>query len=293
METLVCKGVSKTYGKKQVLNPTDLTFEKGKIYGLIGRNGAGKTTLLSILSAQNPATAGEVTVCDATVWENREGLDHICFSREINNGGQQNYIAAMKVKAYLDVAARHYAHWDAEMADKLVKAFGLDTKKRLSKLSKGMLSMVTIIIAMASKADFTFMDEPVAGLDVVVRDQFYRMIIDENTATGRCFVISTHIIDEASNVFEDVIMIDKGSVILKENTADLLDRAYTVSGLAETVDAAVAGCHTFGAHTSGRSKTVTVLLEGGQQLGETPDLTVTKPTLQQFFVARCGAESLL
>lgn len=293
METLLCKNVTKMYGKKTVLNPITLTFEKGKIYGLIGRNGAGKTTLLSILSAQNPATSGEVTVCDTTVWENREGLDHICFSREINNGGQQNYIAAMKVKAYLDVAARHYAHWDAEMAEKLVEAFGLDTKKKLSKLSKGMLSMVTIIIAMASKADFTFMDEPVAGLDVVVRDQFYRMVIDENTATGRCFVISTHIIDEASNVFEDVIMIDKGSVIMQENTADLLDRAYTVSGLAENVDAAIAGFEHFGDHVSGRSKTVTVLLNEGQSLADSTDLTVTKPTLQQLFVARCGAESLL
>lgn len=293
MDTLVCKNITKKYGKKQVLNEINLTFEKGKIYGLIGRNGAGKTTLLSILSAQNPATSGEVTVCDTTVWENREGLDHICFSREINNGGQQNYIAGMKVKDYLDVAARHYVNWDADVAEKLVAAFGLDKKKRLLKLSKGMLSMVTIIIAMASKADFTFMDEPVAGLDVVVRDQFYRMIIDENTATGRCFVISTHIIDEASSVFEDVIMIDNGSVIIQENTAELLDRAYTVNGLAETVDAATAGFEHFGNHTTGRSKTVTVLLEEGQQIEETAELTVSKPTLQQLFVARCGNESLL
>ncbi len=293
MEALVCKDISKKYGIKTVLNTTNLTFEKGKIYGLIGRNGAGKTTLLSIMSAQNPATTGTVTVCDQPVWENRQGLDHLCFSREINNGGQQNYIANMKVKAYLDAAARHYVHWDAEMASKLVKAFGLDEKKKLSKLSKGMLSMITIIIAMASKADFTFMDEPVAGLDVVVRDQFYRMVIDENMATGRCFIISTHIIDEASNVFEEVVMIDKGSVIAEENTAELLDRAYTVNGLSETVDAAVAGMEQYGAHMNGRSKTVTVLLKEGQQLSQNPDLTITKPTLQQFFVARCGAESLL
>ena len=68
MSTLICRNITKTYGKKEVLKSTDLTIEQGKIYGLIGRNGAGKTTLLSIMSAQNPATSGEVTLDGMPVW---------------------------------------------------------------------------------------------------------------------------------------------------------------------------------------------------------------------------------
>ena len=104
METLVCSNIAKKYGEKEVLKDVNLTLEKGKIYGLIGRNGAGKTTLLSILSAQNPASRGEVRWNGEPVWENQRALNHICFSRELTpqpNGGST---AGMKVRDYLRAA---------------------------------------------------------------------------------------------------------------------------------------------------------------------------------------------
>ncbi len=290
METLECREISKEYGKKKVLDNISLSFEKGKIYGLIGRNGAGKTTLLSVMAAQNPASDGNVTVCGLPVWENREALDHICFAREINNGGSQNYIASLKVKEYLKIAESNFAKWDSEMASELVEKFELDVNQKISKLSKGMLSMVTIIVALASKADFTFLDEPVAGLDVVVRDLFYRLLLEEYTETGRTFIVSTHIIDEASNIFEEVVMINKGRVMLKENTVELLERACTVNGLEENVDSVCNGKDCYGVSKMGRSKTVTVLLEKGENLPENSELSVSKPSLQNLFVAMCGEQ---
>ena len=281
VEKLVASDIVKVYGKKEVLHGIDLELEKGKIYGLIGRNGAGKTTLLSILSAQNPATRGTVTCNGMPVWENREALDHICFSREMNpvtGYGPNNY----RVKDYLRAAAIYMPNWDKEMAKHLAERFELDVKKKISKLSKGMMSMVTIIIALASKADYTFLDEPVAGLDVVMREQFYRVLLEEFAETGRTFVISTHIIEEASDVFEEVIIVDKGQVILKENTVDLLDRARHVSGKAEDVDAFTAGLTVAHEEKMGRSKGATVFLKPGEEL------TVQAVNLQQVFVALCG-----
>ena len=81
---IVCKDVCKQYGTKQVLKNVNVTLEKGKIYGLIGRNGAGKTTLLSILSSQNPLSFGSVTWNGEEIWENQRALNHICFSRELS-----------------------------------------------------------------------------------------------------------------------------------------------------------------------------------------------------------------
>ena len=288
--TLSCKNVVKAYGKNEVLHGVNLELEKGKIYGLIGRNGAGKTTLLSLMSGQNPVTDGSITLDGVNVWENSECLEKVCFSRELNpmNANGAN---TMKVKEYLRAASIYMPNWDKEMADRLVNEFELDVDKRINKLSKGMMSMVTIIVALASKAEFTLLDEPVAGLDVVARENFYSILLEELAETGRTFVISTHIIEEAADVFEEVIIINKGNIVLKENTQDLLDRARHISGMADEVDRAVAGMTTYHPEKLGRSKGITVLLKEGENIQASAELSVQPMSLQQLFVAMCGKEA--
>lgn len=289
MSKLVCENLTKAYGSKTVLENLNLTLESGKIYGLIGRNGAGKTTLLSILSNQNPATSGLVALDGEHIWENRKALDRICFSRELNISAESG-LAGYTVKNYLKTAASYYGHWDQAMADRLLGIFELKLKAKLGKLSKGMLSMVTIIVALASKAEFTFLDEPVAGLDVVAREQFYQLLLDEYAETGRTFVISTHIIEEAANVMEEVIILDKGRILMERNTQALVDSARYVTGLAEQVDGATAGLECHHAETMGRSKGVTVLLREDEDLNPGFDVTVQPVNLQKIFVALCGEE---
>lgn len=289
MGSLKCENIKKVYGKKEVLKDVNLELESGKIYGLIGRNGVGKTTLLSILSSQNPAGSGRVTLDGEDVWENEKCIDRICFSREISQMsgfGQNN----LKIKDYMTAASIFYPNWNGELAKELIEKFGLEPKKRISKLSKGMLSMVTIVIALASEAEYTFLDEPVAGLDVVARDQFYKLLLHEYGKSGRTFVISTHIIEEAADIFEEVIMLDRGEILLKENTQELLERAYHVSGKSEDVEAATAGLTVYEKETMGRSTGVTVLLKEGESLNGQYPVSVQKLTLEKLFVAMCGAE---
>lgn len=282
MSKLVCENLTKQYGKKTVLDHVNLTLESGKIYGLIGRNGAGKTTLLSLMSNQNPISAGTATIDGQRIWENPKALSRICFSRELNLSAE-SALSSYTLKAYLP-------HWDKEMAARLLELFGLEKKKKLGKLSKGMLSMVTILVAMASKAEFTFLDEPVAGLDVVAREQFYQLLLEEYTETGRTFVLSTHIIEEAADVMEEVIILDRGKILLKENTQELVDRARYVTGLADQVDGATAGLPCHHVENIGRSKAVTVLLPEGEDLNPGYDVTVQPVNLQKLFVALCGEE---
>ena len=279
-----CINISKEYKKKKVLSDISFSLERGKIYGLIGRNGAGKTTLLSIMSAQNPATSGRVLIDGEEVWENPNALAKICFSRELQT------TEAYKVKEYLDTAAIFYPHWDKEYAERLVNIFNLDKKQRMNKLSKGMLSMITIIVALASKAEYTFLDEPVAGLDVVARDEFYKILLEEYTQTGRTFVVSTHIIDEASDIFEEVIMIKDNRIAIKENTQELLDRAVHISGPANEVDSELekhTDAQILEVQTLGRSKGVSLLLNPGDIINANEQLMVQKLTLQKLFVAMC------
>lgn len=289
MSRIVCRGVKKNYKDKEALKGVDLTIESGKIYGLIGRNGAGKTTLLSIISAQNPLSEGSVELDGEVIWENQSALDRICFSREINVSAN-NGIGNMKIKEYIKTASIYYPNWDKEMADSLIKEFGIDMKKAMGKANKGMLSAVTITVAMASKAEFTFLDEPVAGLDVIARENFYRILLDEFAATGRTFIISTHIIEEAANVFEDVIMVRDGAIVLVEDAQSLVERCFYVSGLEPEVDRAVLGLKTYRGMISGRGKSVAVVLGPGEKIAEGYDVTVQPMNLQNVFVAICGGE---
>lgn len=285
MGTLVGRNIVKTYGKDTVLKNVDVEIETGKIYGLIGRNGAGKTTLLSVLTAQNPIDEGTVTLDGEPVWENEKALSRICYSREISSVtlfGPNT----LRVKDYLKLGKTFYKNWDKDYADELIKLFNLDVKKRVSKLSKGMLSALTIIIAMASKAEITILDEPVAGLDVVAREEFYKLVIDEYSETGRTFIISTHIIEEAASLFEKVIIIDDGQVIIEENTEDLLNRAYRVSGENFVVDNAVQGFKVYHPESIGRNKVVTVLADRPiNSFGES--VQVEPVSLQNLFYAMC------
>lgn len=285
MSTLSGKNIVKRYGKDTVLKNVDVEIETGKIYGLIGRNGAGKTTLLSILTAQNPANEGTITIDGEPVWENEKALSRICYSREIS---QVTMFGpnTIKVKDYLATAKTFYKDWDEDYAKELIKLFDINPKKRVNKLSKGMLSAVTIIVALASKAEITILDEPVAGLDVVAREQFYRLVIDEYASTGRTFVISTHIIEEAASLFEKVIIIDNGEIILEENTEDLLARAYRISGEEIAVDAAARGFKIYHPESIGRNKVVTVLAEGPVD-DFAGDVQVEAVPLQNLFYAMC------
>ena len=176
--------------------------------------------MLSIISAQNPATSGTVTCNGMPVWENPKALAHICFSREINPLNAQGAQNTYRIKDYLEIASLFMPNWDKDMAKHLVEKFELDAKQNVSKLSKGMMSMVTIIIALASKADFTFLDEPVAGLDVVMREYFYKVLLEEFTESGRTFVVSTHIIEEAADIFEEVNEMEFETVTMTDENGE-------------------------------------------------------------------------
>ena len=286
-EILKAEGLCKAYGSKQVLQNLDLTIQPGKIYGLIGRNGAGKTTLLGILTAQNTKDAGEVTYGGQPVWENQAVLSQICFSRELQAtqfGGQNN----LKVRDYLRSAAIFCPNWDQEYADRLLSEFQLETKKKICQLSKGQMSMVTILVALASRAPLTILDEPAAGLDVVMRERFYQLLLDDFAETGRTFLVSTHIIEEAASVFEQVIILDQGRILENSPTDELIDQFRYVSGREDEVDRVCAGVEVLSRRTVGRHTTAAVRGNPEKLAALSGDVDIAPMNLQNVFVALCG-----
>ena len=285
---LKAEGLCKSYGTHQVLHNLDLELLPGKIYGLIGRNGAGKTTLLGILTAQNTKDSGSVTYDGEPVWENQRALDHICFSRELQPtlfSVQNN----LKVRHYLRSAAIFYPNWDVEYAQRLLEEFKLEPKKKICQLSKGQMSMVTILIALASRAPLTILDEPAAGLDVVMRERFYQLLLEDFAQTGRTFVVSTHIIEEAASVFEQVIILDQGRIVENAPTDELVEQFRYLSGRDDVVDQACAGLEVLSVRQMGRRKTAAVRGSAAQlKAAQEADVDVSPMNLQNVFVALCG-----
>jgi ABC-2 type transport system ATP-binding protein len=235
MSTAVeCVSLSKSYGKVQALKNINLTLEENKIYGLLGRNGAGKTTLLNLMATQIMRTSGEIKVFGEENFENSEVLSKLCLVKDKDLRKEDS-----KVSTIFNMASILYPNWDENYKEQLVKEFRVDVKKKYKALSRGNKSMVGVIIGLASKAKVTIFDEPSVGLDAAAREKFYNLLLQEYENSGRTFVLSTHLIDEASSLFENIIIINNGEILLEEEQAVLLEKAHFLSGKEEVIRALV------------------------------------------------------
>ncbi|MEJ7772795.1 MAG: ABC transporter ATP-binding protein [Geodermatophilaceae bacterium] len=156
------------------LHNVSATFEENVITGLLGRNGAGKTTMMQLLAGHLVPTSGNIEVFGGNPYENESVLQRMSLVKE-----NQKYPEYFRVADAMSAAAMLFPNWDAGYAKSLVADFDLPQKRRIKKLSRGMLSAVGIVIGLASRAPLTFFDEPYLGLDAVARQMFYdRLIAD-------------------------------------------------------------------------------------------------------------------
>lgn len=296
---LKAENICKKYGEKTVLSSLNLEIEQGKIYGLIGRNGVGKTTLLGVLTCQNKCDFGSITLNGEEVWENQKLLSQIFLAREFSGESKGHLLSSPTVGYYLDMGKIFCPLWDSGLAKELLGVFGLKRKQKMSNLSKGERSYVSIILGFCSGAPITFLDEPVAGVDVVMRERFYEILLDIYEKSGRTFVISTHIIEEASSIFEEVIFIDNGKIMEKAVTEELISEFYAISGSEEAVNEAILdglyGNTLKVVHSQkvGKRQVVTVRTsaEVMEKISNSEmDVDVGTLNLQKVFVALCGGE---
>lgn len=220
----------KSYGKTKVLSDVNLKLEENKIYGLLGRNGVGKTTLLNIIANQIKRDSGELKLFDQEIFENSKVIEDICIVRESGIG-----IEDIKVKKIFEKARILYKDWDEEYKNYLVKEFNLNIKKYYSNLSRGNQTIVGLIIGLASRSKLTIFDEPSLGLDAAFRYKFYNILLEDMETNPRTVIISTHLIDEVTNLFEEIIILKDEKVYIQDEVSNLLDKSYFLNGKAEYI----------------------------------------------------------
>jgi ABC-2 type transport system ATP-binding protein len=228
--------LSMNYGSCKALDNFSLNLESGKIYGLLGRNGAGKTTLLNILTGRIFQTSGKAHVFGDRAFENIDILKQICYIEE-----KGFYDSAVRVSQVLELASGLYPNWDNDYAYHLLELFELDKRKKYKQLSRGMESSLGLIVGLASRAPLTIFDEPSLGLDAVIRERFYDTVIEDYSEYPRTIIISTHLIDEVSRLFEDVIILDGGRLLLQADETGLKEKGYYISGKEDAARTAANG----------------------------------------------------
>ncbi|MEO8220122.1 MAG: ABC transporter ATP-binding protein [Specibacter sp.] len=286
MSTPIVKveNLTRRYRDVQALDGVSFSLEQDKIYGLLGRNGAGKTTLMSILTAQGFASSGSVSVFGEHPYENEKVLSRICFIRE-----SQKYPDDFKPVHAFKAAAIFYKNWDNDWAMQLAGEFQLPLKRRIKKLSRGQLSVVGVIIGLASRAELTFFDEPYLGLDAVARQLFYDRLLADYTKFPRTIVLSSHLIDEVANLLDHVIIIDKGRIIVDDDAENIRGSAINVAGASSRVEAFAAGRNVL--HRESIGALMSLTLEGGLTVAERREaqdlgLELGPVSLQQFVIRK-------
>ncbi|WP_417233869.1 ATP-binding cassette domain-containing protein [Arthrobacter sp.] len=277
------RSLSKKYGHTTVLDELTIGIEKNTICGLLGRNGAGKTTLMSILAGQELKTSGQARVLGSEPFENAQVLARLSFARE-----NQKYPEEFKVTHVLRAANWFHAGWDADFARRLVGEFRLPLKTPIKKLSRGQLSAVAIVVGLASRAPVTFFDEPYLGLDATARGIFYDLLLEDYMEHPRTILMSTHLIDEAANLLEHVIVLQDGRKVLDSPVEEATRSAFTLSGTAKAVETAVAGRHILRSQALGGLRSVTIAGtpdEAMRSAAATAGLEVGPVSLQELVAA--------
>lgn len=286
MAIIKISNLSKDYGNHSVLDNVSLTIEENKIYGLLGRNGAGKTTLLNLITNRIFPSEGLITIDNEDVIENYKAIGKIYFMTE-----QDLYPEGMKIKNLFKWTKEFYENFDMNYALRLSKKFGLNINKKFKELSTGYSSICKIIITLASGAEILLFDEPVLGLDANHRDLFYKELVANYIEEPKTIILSTHIIEEVSEILEKVIIIKDGKILGDKEVEGLLGEAYIVSGSSEKVEKYIDGKKCINIESIAGFKAATIigkLTEENKGEISKLNLETSKVELQKLFIHLTG-----
>ena len=269
--------ISKRFADTRALEDVSLTFEEGKIYGLLGNNGAGKSTLLNILSGRLCPDSGTVTVDGAPA-----GSD-AALGKLFLVGEKNLYPDDMKVKRALDTAAVFYPDFDRSYAESLAKQFELPLNKKINGLSTGYGSIFRLILGLSVNTPYVLFDEPVLGLDAQHRDLFYKLLVQKYAEHPCTMVVSTHLIAEVADLIEHTVIIRKGRILQDAPTEELTAACWAVSGPAGVVDNWAAGRDVFTSSVLGGL--TTVCIRGGGTEDLPAGLERRRVGLQEYFIS--------
>ena len=208
----------KTFGDFKALNEANVKVENGSVYGLVGPNGAGKSTLIRHLTGVYKQDSGEVFVDDEKVWENPKVKGKIAAIPD-----NWFFFNTAPISEMMRFYKGVYQKFSEERFNKLKEAFDIDVKKGIKYLSKGMQKQAAFWLALSTMPDYLILDEPVDGLDPVMRRRVWSLIMDDVAERGTTVLVSSHNLRELEDVCDHVGIMNRGKVVLERSLSELQD----------------------------------------------------------------------
>ena len=246
---LEMKHVTKVFGDFKALDDLSMTVPKGAVYGLVGPNGAGKSTAIRCLLGVYRPEAGEVTMEGQPVFENpalkaRIGAipDEIFYFPSATLEDMRRYYRGM------------YPEFDDNLFEKLTEVFELPRKGQIRRFSKGMQKQAAFQLTLCTRPDVLVLDEPVDGLDPVMRRKVWSLILDQVATRQTTVLISSHNLRELEDICDHVGIVDHGKMLLERSLADMQGNTHKLQIVGEIP----AGLEILHESSSGRLRTLVV-----------------------------------
>ena len=280
----------KTFDGFAALRGATLTVPKGAVYGLVGPNGAGKSTLLRHITGVFRQDSGEVLVNGVPVYENRHVKENI-----VSIPDDWFYYNQSTIREMAALYAGLYPRFDWERFERLRELFQLPEKKTIRRMSKGMQRQAAFWITISCLPEYLVLDEPVDGLDPVMRRQVWQVLLDDVAARGTTVLLSSHNLRELEDVCDHVGIMDKGKVLLERTLSDLQDTTVKLQVAYKTAEEPTLPAELQILHHSRVGRVHTYIMRGNSedicrrmQITDPVLLEAIPLTLEEIFIYELG-----
>ena len=281
---LEMKHVTKSFGDFKALDDLTLTVPKGAVYGLVGPNGAGKSTAIRHLTGIYRPDSGEITVAGRPVYENPEVQKTIGYIPD-----DVFYYPSANLEDMRRFYRGIYPSFDDALFEKLREVFALPAKTPIRRYSKGMQKQAAFYLTVCTRPEVLILDEPVDGLDPVMRRQVMSLILSDVAEHGTTVLISSHNLRELEDVCDHVGIMNHGKMLLEKSLADMQGSTVKLQLVGDTPQ----GLNILHESTSGRLKT---LIVRGQAWEVSTKAAAAKPayfdvlplSLEEIFIYELG-----
>ena len=246
---LEMKDVIKTFDGFKALDGLTMTVPEGAVYGLVGPNGAGKSTAIRHLTGIYRPDSGEITMEGSRIYENSKIKQRIGYIPD-----DIFYFPAATLEDMRRFYRGIYPHFDDKLFEKLYDVFKLPKKSPIRRFSKGMQKQAAFHLTICTRPQVMILDEPVDGLDPVMRRQVWSLILSDVAQNGTTVLISSHNLRELEDICDHVGIMDHGRMLLERSLADMQGGTHKVQMVGETPK----GLELLHESTSGRLKTLVV-----------------------------------